>query len=404
MTRPRRRRVGEIARALEQAGESGQYHYQTTIAQTTHPTLNVENVGRTARTEYFELEGEVDVPAARMSLQLTAANNPPLHVKLEDGMGYGRLSEDDPWTEVEIATDLFAPGGDPMGFLAAAENVRIADGTDANDSLPLSILPVEMSESIIRYQFDLSGPKYAKMMRDELEDQMRRQGELPAGITLQLAQQYVDMTGSGEIWVRRDALGRDLPMRQALQLEFPVREGANEWIDAEIVTSFSGWAESPQETIVYHWGTDFAGSASALAGSFFDRLPVDDVQQAGFTGGTMLLLMGLSVLIIVNRRRQVVRVAVYSSVIASMLVVPLLQAQQVSAFYDGQLARQVRGPETGCDGCHGNSPAAEATAESLSASPWRCLLRLWPRRLQSNRLSSHLRVSSRPRATVTATV
>ena len=107
----------QLTRAWRQAGDIGQYRYRTTVAQTHHPTLRLENVGRTARTERFVIKGAMDTPAERMTLQLTAADNPPLQVKIEDGRGYGRLHDSDPWTEMDIATDLFAPGGDPMGFL-----------------------------------------------------------------------------------------------------------------------------------------------------------------------------------------------------------------------------------------------------------------------------------------------
>ncbi len=335
----------EVARAMEQAGASGQYHYQTTIAQTFHPLLTVQNVGRPARTERTTIAGVVDAPEELMTMQLTVANNPPLQIKLENDTGYGRLSDDEPWTEVELATDLFAPGGDPMGFLAAAENVRVISAGDEDaagtESMPVELLPVSLSDAITRYRFDLNGPKYARTMRDQLEDQLRRQGELPAGITLQLAQHYVDMTGQGELWVHRGADGIELPLRQTLTLDFPARDGASEWVSAEIVTSYSGWTRPPQLYVTYDWAGDPLGTLTALAGMFMARLPVDDLRAAVASGGALLILVGLGALLVAHRRRRSVRVAVYASVIGSMLIVPLLEAQQVSAFYDGQLARQL---------------------------------------------------------------
>ena len=127
----------EVAQALDQAGDSGQYRYQTTVVQTHYPTLLLENVGRSARVETIELNGTVDVPADSMMLQMKVPNSPELQIRIEGGRGYGRLTAEDEWTEVELATDLFAPGGDPMGFLASAENIRLAEGSLTDSVSPL---------------------------------------------------------------------------------------------------------------------------------------------------------------------------------------------------------------------------------------------------------------------------
>lgn len=243
----------QVAQVIDQASNSGQYRYEATIVQTYHPTLLLENAGRTTRVETHKINGEVDVPADSMTLQISAANNPTLQIKIEDGRGYGRLGEADEWTEVELATELFAPGNDPMGFLAAAENIQIADGSRADGIFPTELLPVSLTRNITRYQFDVSGPKYAIAIRDQLEEQLIRRGELPHGITLQLAQNYVDMTGRGEIWVYKSADGRELPMRQIVQLDFPAQTGASEWVSAEITTTYSDWSQPAGEVAFDSW-------------------------------------------------------------------------------------------------------------------------------------------------------
>ncbi|MGD8585107.1 MAG: hypothetical protein PVJ75_07145, partial [Chloroflexota bacterium] len=126
----------QVTQAIEQAGDSGQYRYESTIVQTYHPTLLLENVGRTTRVETHQINGEVNVPADSMTLRIRAAKNPAMQIKIENGYGYGRFSEEDVWTEVKLATDLFAPGGDPMGFLTAAENVQVVEGPLANSTFP----------------------------------------------------------------------------------------------------------------------------------------------------------------------------------------------------------------------------------------------------------------------------
>lgn len=367
----------QVAQAIAQAGESGQYHYQTTIVQTHNPTLLLENVGRSARVETIELDGEVDVPADRMTLQLRAANNPELQIKIENGIGYGRLSEDNPWTEVDMATDLFAPGGDPMGFLASAENMRIVDAPITNNAFPAELLPVSLTSNITRYQFGVDGKKYATTLRDQLEDQLIHSGELPANITLQLAQHYVDMTGSGEIWIYRGADGRELPIRQIVQLDFPVEEGASEWVSAEITTSFSDWSESPQETFANTWQENPRGAATTLANTIVNGLP-EVLRQASLSIGTTLLLFVGAAMFIVHGQRREVRIAINLTLVVSMLAVPLLQSQQASAyseqistFNEQQLIRQTdleQSQQSQMQDSAATVPALQAQATALSSS------------------------------------
>ena len=362
----------QVANAIEQAGESGQYSYQTTVVQTFHPTLLLQNVGRTARVETTRLDGEVDVAADRMTFNLTAANNPPLQIKIEDGRGFGRLSEDAEWTEVELATELFAPGGDPMGFLAAAERVRVADGPLADTAFPSELLPVSLTDNITRYQFDVNGLDYANSMRDQLEAQLQRTGELPAGITVQLSQKYIDMTGSGEIWVLNGASGSQLPIRQMVQLEFPAEAGASEWVSAEITTAFHDWAEP--ELIVYNWSQDPLASAAALTGTLFNRLPSEAIYQGTLSLSAILLVLGACGLLIIHGQRRRVHIAINITLVISMLAVPLLQSQQaiaatqqVAAYNERQLARQQQAPpQTTTDLSIPNDPQSGINATSAA--------------------------------------
>ncbi|MCB9433303.1 MAG: hypothetical protein H6668_15110 [Ardenticatenaceae bacterium] len=337
----------QVAQAIDQANNSGQYRYESTIVQTYHPTLLLENVGRSTRVETQKISGEVDVPADSMTLQISAANHPALQIKIEDGRGYGRLSEADEWTEVELATELFAPGNDPMGFLTAADNLQLADGSLANSAFPTELLPVSLTRNITRYQFDVNGHKYAVAIRDQLEEQLIRSGELPPGITLQLAQAYVDMSGRGEIWVYQGADGRDLPMRQLVQLEFPAQAGASEWVSAEITTVYSDWSQPAGELALNSWFQDPLGTAQTLATAVFGNLSAETLRQAGMNGGLLLILLAGGALLVIHGRRPEVRVALNLTLVASMLASPLLQAQQlyaqneqINAFNERQTARQ----------------------------------------------------------------
>ncbi|MBV7333695.1 hypothetical protein KFU94_36770 [Chloroflexi bacterium TSY] len=107
------------------AGEIGRYDYSSNVLQTTNPTPRLENVGRRPRTEQMSISGTIDRWQEAMHLQMDLPNQAPMEVKVEEDMAYGRLQHEEQWHELENGTELFAPGGDPMGFLSAMENVRI---------------------------------------------------------------------------------------------------------------------------------------------------------------------------------------------------------------------------------------------------------------------------------------
>ncbi|MEZ4664204.1 MAG: hypothetical protein R2911_42280, partial [Caldilineaceae bacterium] len=354
----------QMQRALKNAARSGRYQYQTELLQTLHPTMRLENVGRTTRSTRLVMAGEMDRRNENMRFQLSMANQPPLEVKIEAGAAFGRLSADQPWTQVPLATDLFAPGGDPLAFLSTAQNIRIitpaqpardqeTSGAPANGDatappavgsaegsntfFPSELLPTSLTASITRYQFELDGLKYAQLMRREMESYLREQGELPAGITLGLADRYVKMQGQGEIWVSRDANGNALPMRQMLRLSFPPAAGATEWVEAEIVTTYAAWQGQLANGVTLDWRQPATILASALQMS---GLTPQAAQQMGFTFSLVLIVLGLLALSLTYRHALPTRVTVYALVILSMVATPLLQTQQVSAFYDAQAERR----------------------------------------------------------------
>ncbi|MEZ4678254.1 MAG: hypothetical protein R2932_28970 [Caldilineaceae bacterium] len=354
----------QIQHALKNAASSGRYQYQTELLQSFHPTMRLENVGRTTRTTRMVMAGEMDRRNETMRFQLSMANQPPLEVKIEAGTAFGRLAADQPWTKVPFATDLFAPGGDPLAYLTTAQNVRIitpsqptpgqeASGVLAdngavappalgieegsNTFFPSELLPATLTSSITRYQFEIDGLQYAQLMRQEMESYLRAQGELPAGITLGLVDKYVQMRGQGEIWVSQDGNGNELPMRQMLRLSFPPAAGATEWVEAEIVTTYSAWEGQATTGIAFDWRQPATILLSAL---HMSGITPQAAQQMGFTFSLVLIVLGLLALSLTYRRALPTCVAVYSLVILSMVVAPLLQTQQVSAFYDAQAERR----------------------------------------------------------------
>ena len=110
----------QLQAAWQAATTIGRFHYQTQVLQTTHPTVSLQNAGRQVKTKQMRVEGAIDLPGERMALQLHTSQGGQERVtelKVEQGQAFGRLDPHSEWTPLEQATDLFAPGGDPLSFI-----------------------------------------------------------------------------------------------------------------------------------------------------------------------------------------------------------------------------------------------------------------------------------------------
>ncbi len=313
------------------AGTAGRYTYKSNIAQTINPVARLDTVGRAPRTQQMAVSGQLDTRQETMHLQLQLPNQAPMEIRIADGVAEGRLMPDAEWQTVDEVTDLFAPSGDPLGYLSAIENVRVIApdaGTGSEETLfPSALLPDQLSAAMIRYAFQIDGPRYAEFMRRNLEEELRRKGDLPTGITLGLAQQFVEMTGEGELWVNSDGF----PVRQIVHLRFPPRSYAKEWVETAITTDFSGWATQPGISVATIWQQPTQAFTALTQSLGLSRAAL---QQLGYTLGLLFLLLAFVLLTITHRRAQFVRVPLVVAVILAMVVAPLLQTQQASAFYD----------------------------------------------------------------------
>ena len=153
-----------------------------------------------------------------------------IEIKVEDGAAMGRVSHGD-WRTVDDMTGLFAPNQDLLTFLAAAKDVRQVQ-PESRDGM-----------AVTRYTFDVDGPAFAAYMRDQLEAELTRKGKLPVGVSLDMARQYVEMTGQGDLWLNADGL----PLRQVMHLTFPPEP--LEQVEVEITTDFSRWNEAVAQAV-----------------------------------------------------------------------------------------------------------------------------------------------------------
>ncbi|RLC61374.1 MAG: hypothetical protein DRI48_10840, partial [Chloroflexi bacterium] len=299
-----------VASAWQRAREAGVYRFSADIRQTTVPLPTVRNVGRASKTQTVHLEGETNIPNSQLHLTLWSQGGSVLtgaggvEIKVEGDRAYARQGAQD-WQEINDFTSLFAPQGDFMAFLSAARNVRVSESASQR---------VSGGESgVTRYVFDIDGRAYAAYMRDQLEQYLAEQGELPPGVELDLPKQYVHMTGQGELWV--DAAG--YPLRQILRLDFPATPNEQE-IQAEITVDFSGFervSESANRRIAHHTSRIMSHLPFIAAFALFLTLLITH-------SGSRKLYTTLAILLIV-----------------SMLFTPLLQSVQAADFAEKQTAR-----------------------------------------------------------------
>ncbi|MCB0128382.1 MAG: hypothetical protein KDE58_39215, partial [Caldilineaceae bacterium] len=244
----------QLQAVWQRAGASAQYDYHSTILQTTIPTARLSNAGRSSQTQRIRIDGNLDKTADIMQMALQVGQREPVAVKIEAGQAYGRQGNGDEWSALEQMSDLFAPAGDPLGLLAAMENVRVlgpnAPGME-DISAPAEVLAArnQTEGAISRYAFDLSGPRFAAFMKAQMEEQLRHKGELPPSVSLSTPNQYVGMTGQGELFVNDPGL----PVRQLLHINLPPQTGADSQISADIVTVFENWAEPLDSAWMQLW-------------------------------------------------------------------------------------------------------------------------------------------------------
>ncbi|MGB0383516.1 MAG: LamG-like jellyroll fold domain-containing protein [Ardenticatenaceae bacterium] len=305
--------VDEVNDAWQQALEIGVYDYSSDIVQTTWPTPRLKNVGLSSTQRHFYLEGDTNLHEDFLQLALwsdggnTRGRDNALEIKIEEGKSLGRVANQ-AWEEMESdgITDLFAPGNDTLAYLNAMRNVARA-GEETRAGITFT-----------RYTFEVDGPAFAEYMRDQMQQELARSGELPPSLNLGVADHYVKMTGAGEIWI--DTKG--LPLRQIVDLEFPPEKGAMERYDAQITTDYSNWGEVERS---------FFGLPALT-----QRI---DWEYTGTSFGLLAGLMGVMALMVLYSENKKLYKAFVMAMIVSMVVGPLLNSHQVYAFGERQASK-----------------------------------------------------------------
>jgi hypothetical protein len=193
-----------VQRAWRNAQEAGSYRFISDIDQTMIPRASPEMIGQQETELDLALDGAVVLPdQAYSELWLASGNRSDSVTVLRDG-GQSFMLQDGTLKPVEEALNLASQTDDMLGYLAGAEQVTLLD-------------PPEGHPELVRYGFEVSGPRYAEYVRQQAEAQLRAEPGAPEGLTIEPLPALQTLNGQGELWVNQAGL----PVRQVLEIAMP---------------------------------------------------------------------------------------------------------------------------------------------------------------------------------------
>ncbi|RMF42515.1 MAG: hypothetical protein D6755_11355, partial [Anaerolineae bacterium] len=314
-----------VKRAWLLAQQAGAYEFATDIEQTTYYPPALTNVGRHARVEHLHIEGKTNSATQNFEMAIWQGGSvlnrdSAFEVRAEGDKAFGRRHGGD-WQEIEDFTGLFAPNRDMLAYLHGIKNVR-----EVNVDL----------QNYRKFNFSVDGPAFAEYMRLQLEDQLRKEGKLPLGVSLGTPQVYRDMVGNGELWLAASGL----PVSLNISLEFPQKSDGSR-IKAVIHTDFSNFStEQIAGKNGYLAGFISSTSAPTWIAERATRILQDGWQKVGMQFVLGALCSAALALLVAFGRRPKVYAAFSLTVIVAMVVSPLLRSAQVAAFSREQAAAQ----------------------------------------------------------------
>lgn len=295
----------EINAVWNRVQNAGSYKFSGEIEQITTPSATIQNVGRSSEISRLYVEGQANLHERLADMKLWANSGSVLQaadslwVRSEGSKTFIREGNGE-WQERDGFTDGFAPQGDFMAYLVAARNVTTHE-RETRAGITFS-----------RMSFEIDGPAFAEYIRDQLEQQLHKDGQIPVVAQLSVSDSYQAMSGEGELWIAEDGY----PIRQILQLRFPEQDG--ETVTANVTINFSNFG--------------FA-SPNKLA-AFFSRF------TAQLTAVPMIgAVMFFSALLIRLRSSKRLHRAVATVLIASFVFGPLLNSLELRGFLEVQAAK-----------------------------------------------------------------
>ena len=238
----------------ERVTQAGSYSFTAEITQYDIPQASPRSIGAEIAPDELFLQGSTDLSSNLFNMTLWSRGGSVLDgasgvaIKNDE---QGRLwakqgeskqgdsqptgsnhGESESWQEIEDFSTGVIPAGDFLQFLAGADNVVNHGAADVNGL------------TLTRYSYIIDSVAFATLMRDQIQQQMQDAGELLPGSQLELSETFLNMRGSGELWVGEDGL----PVRQRTHLIFPGEDGGT--VDATTQVDFTDFETIPTAPVV----------------------------------------------------------------------------------------------------------------------------------------------------------
>ncbi|MEM7800568.1 MAG: hypothetical protein AAF633_15335, partial [Chloroflexota bacterium] len=315
-----------IELAWEKVEEAEEYGFRTRIDQQVYPAPSIANAGRPPEEATLGISGTFEKESHRMETTVwsdgTFDPNSGADMLIENGRSYVRQPGQTEWEEVNDFSGSFAPGGDPISFLSGMSNVQ----ETGNDERTVG----EISISFTTYSFDLNGPEMAVYVNRISTEMLQRQGELPQGMTSAAGETFRDATGLGRVWIGEDGY----LARIELNLSLPTDEDG-ERVEAQLISDFYDYV-LPEPNL--------APSLVERPSAWVEATLIAAAQpEARANLIWLILVITLSALLAFFVWQTVHTKAFYNTiaslVITSMIMTPLIHANEASAFNDTQAQR-----------------------------------------------------------------
>ncbi|MGB9754378.1 LamG-like jellyroll fold domain-containing protein [Roseiflexus castenholzii] len=294
-----------IRAAWQRALSAGVYRFDATVTIVTDPTASPVNAGHPPERHEIYLKGNVDVPAEKVELRLWSqggnvmTGEGSVMLRIIAGQTWVRQGEG-AWEEYSGLGDLFAPGGDVLGYLNAVRDVQSLGEEDVSGRV------------MTRYAFRLDGMALERYLRERQQSALRRANRLPPGAELRPADEYNRLSGTGEVWLDADGF----PRRQMLNLVLP--SGDDQPASrAQLTMDFFGFGPLPPG-LPLSW-QQWLSSLHAMSDA---ALPV---------GAALVLGLGAAILLIRRRGSRWMVSSLSVALMVSLVGDPLLTVQRIHA-------------------------------------------------------------------------
>ena len=333
-----------VRRAWQQARDAGRYRFVSDMTQSLYPAPSLAAAGSGPQREQLHLEGGVDLHAQTLELRLwqdggsVLVEGTGVELRVENGVAYTRRLRGAGGSGIAAGRHKYVAGD--AGHQRQLRPGRRCPGLSGRNRGHCGLRIWDCGsgshrQSAIRNpqsrggrpatRSTSTGPRFARYLRDRMEEQLRERGKLPAGVTLDTALEYRNAQGQGEVWIDESGL----PLRLTVRLVFPAaRDGTH--LEADIRSDFSGFPAPAAPPSLFDRPIDWAASA---------LIPARHASEWA-AGGRLLFALAFGIgslaVLLAGRRLRKVYAAVVIAVILSMVVVPLLQDRQIVAFAQEQ--------------------------------------------------------------------